>query len=200
MIIMKVVHFCVVKFLRIIRAAFSNITSVPRKSIQCITYKALGNQNIVQIDTDSEDELEPYDGCELEKRVSFSPSTARREFEKDIESHSTNPFLNFLMELRIQMHRKKASAPFITKEAGVLWRNMSKDEKLPYVVFAHKKKQLLAERKVVCSCKSKTSLKRLSRVHLGRKCRNNSSLSSMRKKSSMLCVKKRSSTANNLIA
>lgn len=188
MIVMRVVNYCVVKFLRLIRALYLNLTTVEKKKIK--NYRLTEDDNVVSIESDSEDE-ETY-GSRSSLRVSFSPSTARREFEKDIECHSTNPFFNFLTEFRIQMHRKKEKGNQFSKKAGELWRNMSRDQKLPYFVYAHKKRQLLAHQKAICASKSQSShgIKRLSRVHLGRKCRTKSLVS---------CLKKRSSTSNNII-
>lgn len=193
------IRFCLLKFQRIIRALFSSLTFRTQRALPSpvITPPPVDDDGVVSIEDDSEDEdinitrscssvprptrsilLSPQQ--KLLKRkysVSFSPSTAKKEFEKDSDHHYTNPFFNFLAELRIEMHKKQRSSPLLTRQAGELWRQMSNDQKLPYVVYARKKQHLVAHMKQKpCQCqgKTKSGLKRISRLHLGRQCRRGS--------------------------
>lgn len=192
-------RFCLLKLQRILRALFSGLTFRTQKALPspAIALPQV-DDGVVSIEDDSEDEdINRSRSCSSVPRptrsillspeqkhlkrkysVSFSPSTAKKEFEKDSDHHYTNPFFNFLAELRIEMHKKQRSSPLLTRKAGELWRQMSNDQKLPYYVYANKKKHLVTHNKqkpCKCQVKTKSGLKRISRLHLGRQCRGSKS-------------------------
>lgn len=74
-------------------------------------------------------------------RVTFSPSTLQRELQRNTKLAATsNPFFNFLAELRLKSQsnefntRKLDQREMVklTKVAGTLWKSMSDEEKQPY--------------------------------------------------------------------
>ena len=87
-------------------------------------------------------------------RVSFSPSTLHREILRQTELSSySNPFFNFLAEVRLKAQGSQSSpngahqlstreSMRLSKAAGQLWKCMSDDEKLPYRNIATEQRRL----------------------------------------------------------
>uniref|UniRef100_A0A0A1WLV9 High mobility group B protein 4 n=1 Tax=Zeugodacus cucurbitae TaxID=28588 RepID=A0A0A1WLV9_ZEUCU len=87
-------------------------------------------------------------------RVTFSPSTLHREIIRHTKlSASTNPFFNFLAEVRMKANGGQLMHPGcgsmsaresarIAKTAGRLWNSMTDEQKQPYRSIAMEQRKL----------------------------------------------------------